>query len=223
MALDLEGENAPAHYFLTVSTKADMSAEQLAGLTSWHKLRTPCLLVREFRSDGVAHFHSVFGSKVKKANTVTLNLRRLFLSLHIPVQVGVTIKVKRAPHLVGMFHYLTKDLGDEKPLVLTGWKMSWIKQQCIDNVKNIPNKMLVKDDHFLKMRTAPGRILAYAKAKGFPIVDKDSYLRLCDQMLIDGFCFDLLKLDMIYGRVMGRLGDARAFHSHHEGKLAFMF
>ncbi len=223
MALDLHAAPADIHYFVTVSTKHDLSAEQVAGLVTWHKLRPTCLLVKEFRSDGVAHFHSVFKSSVKRANTVTRNLTRLFATLEIQVVIGVTIVVKKVTDLIGIWHYVLKDLEpDSKPLVIRGWRLTWIREQLLSNLKKIPHKVLIKDDAFVEMRSSVGLVIEYSKRKGIPIAGKVGFRTCLCAMAEEGYRFEKVKIKQLYIHVLAQLHDTRPFASFIDSELMFL-
>lgn len=169
----------------------------------------------------MAHLHSCFRYDAKQTSTITKSLVRLFDTHQIPYETNVTIRVKKVTDLIGMFHYLTKEL-EGKPLVLTGWRMAWIRQQCLDNLKKMPRKMLVKDDAFIDMRSSVGLVLEYSKRKGIPIAGRTGFRSCLCAMAREGYRFEKIKIRQLYIHVLAQLGDSRPFGSFIDNELQFL-
>lgn len=222
MSVDLHQGKKSKNYFLTLSPRQDLSSVHLAVVVDWHKLRTPCILVSEERTDGVEHYHSVFGDTASRAAKVTEKFNRLMDAGGLPYVKGVTLKIRAVTDLIGMFHYLTKDLGDGKPLVLSGWKLSWIRQQCLENLKKIPKKMLMRNDRLIGVAGSVGLVLEYSKRKGIPLTGKESFRRCLMEMAKEGYRFEKIKIRQLYVHVMAQCGDARAFGAMIDNELQFL-
>jgi len=207
-------------FFLTISPKEQFTPAQAQVVKQFHQHFERCLLVSEVRADGCDHYHSVYSSAHKKTNSETRVLERLFTKNHISFTVGVTIKLKKVSNVLGLFHYLLKDVtADNPPLLLSGWQMSWIKQQCLDNVKNIPRKLLDKEVCMVTKRNGAELLLAYAKAAGMPIQGKECFIEVFLDMEAKHYNFSNVRLVSLYTRVMSLLGIRGPSRANVESEL----
>ncbi len=223
MEVDFHVQAGHYDYFVTVSPRREFLREERDLYCDWHSRFDQCLLVGEDRpQDGVEHYHSILQSSVKSAQSITRQLMCLFDRNQWPYTKGVTIQVKKVTDRVGLFHYLTKDLGDKKPLKIKGWKMSWIRKQCVENVKKIPHKMLTKGGYTVNNKIGVQLVIEYAKARSLPLTGKMSFINVASEMAADGYAFASVKLKFLYSEVMAQTGDKRAFRSMLVNELNFL-
>ena len=202
-------------YAITLGTSRDFLAEEIVSIAQ-HFARNcdACLLVEERGASGKLHLHASTKQKQKTANLVTLALTRLYEKLKIPCQKGVAIKVKKTTDEIGWFHYLTKDMEDgQQPVLIFGWEMTWIQDQCRDNLKKIPHKMMKGNDYTLNMAIATNVVLQYAKRTGIPLSGKDGFKTCICRMAEEGYLFHSVKFKVLYAQVLARTGDTRPMQS----------
>lgn len=222
MALDHHSSDSLFSYFITLTSNVCLSDFEPA-IVLWHRRGDKVLLVGEDHLSGKKHYHSLITvASPKTANALTKNLVRFYEKESIPLQKGVSIKVKRVSNQVGMFHYLTKDLNDSPPVLIIGWTMSWIKEQCLENLKLIPHKMLTKGVVMLTKRNAVGYFLKYREAKGAVVDSKLSFCQLVAEMMTDGYQFDGVQTKYLFSQVMARQGEQRFAISMLMGDLNFI-
>lgn len=202
-------------YWITLTSSQGFCDAQEDQVVQWHRRNSEkVFLVSEFHESGEKHFHSVLACfKPKIAGKVTEKLVRLYRSMEIDVVTGVTIKVKRVNDFVGILHYLCKDLvGD--PLLLIGWRMSWIKAQCLANVKKMPHKVLLKNKKLVTVRTAVDLVVQFASAGGYPLTGVDSFATVTGAMVVDGFRFGNVRLKPVFCQVMAVVGSPSYWREH---------
>lgn len=210
-------------YCITISPRQSFTREERKKLCFWHSKFDSVLLVAEDRpSDGVEHYHSLIQANVKSAHSITKQLVRLFEREGWEYVKGVTCQVKSCSDRIGWMHYLLKDQGDKAPLGIKGWKLSWIKQQCLDNLKKMPHKMLSKGQYMVNPKIGTRLVIEYAKARSIPLTGKDSFKTVLCAMAADGYQFEGAKLKFLYSQVMAMCGDARAFASLIDNELHFL-
>ncbi len=211
-------------YSITLTSANGFCEEAVRTFREWFRSRCDkCLLVRERHASGAIHLHAGATLQDKQTAQVTRKLRTVYNHLNIDIVPGVSIMVKRTSDQIGWFHYLTKDLQQNDHAVLVkGWKMTWIQEQCLANLKKIPYKMLAGDDYSMRMDTATGLVLEYSKRKGLPISGKASFTDCLCHMSADGYQFHRLKLKFLYGHVLSRLGYSSAMRSLIENEIMFL-
>ncbi len=195
-------------YFVTLTSSDGFSSVQEGQIVSWHRNHSEkCMLVRELHDSGKTHYHSIICCRSPKMPAaVTRNLNRLFDSMDIEPVNGVSIVSKKVTDLVGMFHYLSKDLGTDTPLLCLGWRYSWIKQQCVDGIKHIPLRLLRKDQYMVQLSSSVQLIIQYAHAAGYPLTGKASFISVCTEMQSKGYQFEKTKPKWLYAQVMAMCG-----------------
>ncbi len=223
MAQDDHVQTNHYEYFVTISPQREFLREERETLCAWHSKFDSVLLVAEDRpSDGVEHYHSIIQSTVKATTSITKQLARLFEKEQWPYTKGVTVQVKKVSDRIGLFHYLTKDMGDKPPLGIKGWKMTWIKQQCVENVKKIPHKMLNRGGYTVNNKIGPNLVITYAKARSLPLTGKLSFSTILCEMAAAGYQFSGVKLKFLYAETMALTGSKQAFASLLENELHFL-
>ncbi len=199
-------------YFVTL-TAADNLLEHEDAIVQWHRTHSEkTLLVPELHADGRTHYHSIIHTMDKTTNQVTRKLLTLYQRLNIPVVKGVSIIVKASSDAIGLLHYVTKDLQGD-PLLITGWTMSWIKETCKANLKNIPYRMLTKNKYTLQHRSSVELVVQYAYRSGYPLTGKASFIQVVTAMQADGYQFSGIKPTWLYAEVMAVCGYAGAARS----------
>jgi len=208
-------------YCLTLTSGDAFTSVQETAFVEWHRSRAVnCLMVREYHTDGRPHYHSLLQVKSPKtANAITKNLERVYERLKLRWVPKVSVCVKKMTNMTGQFHYLLKDLKGDKPLLLVGWKYTWIKQQCEDSIKTIPLKLLKGETYMVQKNTSVELVLKFATATGIRITCKDSFLDVVIQMQHKGFQFDNIKRACLYTNVMARVGCYQAARSVWEMDL----
>ncbi len=195
-------------YAVTISPKDDYDEKDQKVIIEWHSRFEQVLLVSEVRpQDGVKHYHSLVVSQVRKAQALTRQLERLYSKSAMEFVKGVTFKVKSCKEPVGWFQYLMKDLKDDKPLGLKGFKMSWIKDLVLANLKKMPHRLLLKDAYMVSPKTATRVILEFAKRKSLIVNDKFSFADVVGAMMAEGYQFDSVRFKWAYAQCMAQVGD----------------
>ncbi len=199
--------NNTYRYMLTLTSSVDFFESQEDLIVQWHRHNSDkCFLVREFHDSGVKHYHSLICcTSPRSAGKVSEKLVRLYASMQIDVVKGISFCVKSVSDFVGCLHYLCKDL-DGSPLLLIGWRMSWIKAECLANMKHIPHTMLKKDQYMVQCSTSVQLVLRYAHAAGHPLCGKDSFVTVVVEMMSKGYQFEKIKPRWLYGQVMAMMG-----------------
>ncbi len=209
------------YFCLTLTSADDFTADQQDMIIDWHRKHAEyCLLVREYHADGRKHYHSLLAvKKPKNANGVTRKLETLWKRLNLPWTKGVSVNVKKMTHMTGQFHYLLKDQAGLKPLLLVGWAYSWIKEQCVNNIKSIPLKLLKGEVYMVQKNTSVELVLKFASASGATVTCKDSFIELMVEMQAKGYQFDNVRKASLYTNVMARLGNLQQARSVWESEL----
>lgn len=211
-------------YSYTLTTNRDFTSQEIVSLAQWFaKTCDSCLLVEERGGSGQLHLHAGTQQKQKTTGEVTRRLTKVYADLQIPFTKGVSIKVRKTTDQIGWFHYLTKDMQpDQVPVLIFGWQMTWIQQQCKDNLKKIPHKMVRGDDYVLNMVVAPNLMIAYAKRVGLPIHGKECFKQIVCQMAEEGYQMHNLKFRILYAQILARSGDYRPLKSLLDSELQFL-
>lgn len=219
----IDAHGSQKYMTLTVSPREDLSLAQIEALIQFHRVEGPfALLISELRpGDSVMHFHSVFQSKAIAPTKVREKVERMLKRAGVEVTVSVTVKVRRCSDLIGWFHYCTKDASYVRHYI-KGWQMSWIKEQCVANIKKIPFAVLLKDKHHITAKGATARILAYAKAQGTPVSGKEAFKDVVCAMAREGYEFQNVKMKWCYSQCMAMCGCDRAMRSLLDGELQFL-
>ncbi len=199
--------NNTYRYMLTLTSSIGFNASQEDQVVQWHRHNSDkCFLVSELHDSGGKHYHSVIACvSPRTAGKVTEKLVRLYSQMRIDVVKGISVCVKSVSDFVGCLHYLCKDL-DDAPLLLIGWRMSWIKSECLANVKHIPHKMLRADQYMVQSSTSVQLVLRYAHASGHPLCGKDSFMTVVVEMQSTGYQFEKIKPRWLYAQVMAMVG-----------------
>lgn len=211
-------------YFITLTSADDLSPFEIH-LKDWHTLHSDrCIMVRESHQDDSVHYHSLFvTNSMNSSQAVSRSLERLYKKHDIAWVKGRSIVVKTQTDQVGLFHYITKDIpANGKPLLIIGWRYTWIKAQCIANLKKLPLKLLKKGTVCVSRRVAVALVLEYAKAQGAVITGKFSFAELIAKMASEGYQFDMVAFKFLYCQVMARMGHTRPMVSMVEGDLHFL-
>lgn len=201
--------NGTYQYFITLTSAIGFNGPQEDQVVQWHRRNCDkVFLARELHDSGAAHYHSVVCvSAPRQASKVTEKLVRLYAEMGIDWVKGISVKVKTVSDFVGCLHYVRKDLGDDLPILLLGWRLSWIKQQCIAGVKHIPFKMLRKDVYMIQESTAVAVVIRYASASGHPLTGKDSFMTVVCAMSAEGYRFVKIKKLDLFADVLASVGD----------------
>ncbi len=200
--------NSMYPYMLTLTSSDGFSSVQEGQIVEWCRTHSDkCMLVREYHDSGKAHYHVLICSDTKLANGVTRQLECLYRTMNIEWTPRVSVCVKKVTDLVGAMHYLSKDIPlSEKPLLCTGWSYSWIKSECLGNIKKIPHRMLSKDQYMVKNSSSVQLVIRYAHAGGFPLCGKQSFITVCTEMQGEGYQFENIKPKWLYAQVMAMVG-----------------
>lgn len=211
MAQDPTPQRESHGYCITLTCTGDFTDAQEDEIVQWHRRKTVnCLLVREYHKDGTRHYHStVRMMSPKTAGGVTRQLKTLYASMGIEFGFK-SAAVKKTTDEIGFFHYCLKDVTD-KPLLVTGWLLSWIKEQCKANVMKMPHKEVMKGKRQLNNSNAVDLCLEYALAIGHKVTCLDSFIDLTDLMLDDGYRFTGIRMGQVYAQVKGVHGNKDAW------------
>ncbi len=201
--------NSLYQYMLTLTSACGFLDYQEDQIVQWHKRHSEkCFLVCELHDSGVKHYHSLISCmRPNKSSRVTDKLVHLFSEMSIDYVKGVSVKVKSVSDFIGVLHYLCKDVPiGGTPLYLSGWRYSWIKDECLRNVKHIPHKMLRKDEYMVQSSTCSALVLRYASAAAMPMTGMQSFISVVVAMQAEGYSFCKIKPKWLYGEVMARTG-----------------
>ncbi len=194
-------------YALTLTDGGGLLIHEDA-IIHWHKRKSEkTLLVAELHSDGRTHYHSIIYCSAKQTNSVSRWLETLWGQLDLQWSFNSCV-VKRVTDEIGQWHYLCKDIpSGGSPVYISGWDYSWIKAQCVANVKNIPRKLLTRDNRKVLDSEASRVVITWAKAAGHPITGKLSFVDVIHEMRKDGYQFSGVKFKWLYGDVMAMTGN----------------
>lgn len=178
------------------------------------------LLTREFHDDGRTHLHAVISSPVKNATSITKRCERIYTQLSLPIVKGVSIKCKKVTHFDGAVQYCMKDVPKGgKPVAIKGWDMKTLEDQMLKNLKQMPRKMVTRDDYYINQRTATSLLIEFAKRTACPIIDKITFKMVVCAMMKEGYQFDAIKLAPVYVQIIARSGDTRPAMDWIDGQL----
>lgn len=196
-------------YGITISPKPPGYDEgEIEKLVQWHKeVSDHCYLIVEDRTDGTDHFHSAITCRSKRTSNVTRSLLLFMDKEGLEYVRNVTVRIKHIDDLPGWLSYCQKDQKGRKPLLVRGWKISWIKKQATAFVKSRPVK--VGRVRVVRAAEAASLVIDYAKAQGLPITGLEQFLEVIARMTKDNYCFSGIKRKCVYGDVMCLCGDDR--------------
>ncbi len=198
MSLDIHSTAGHTPFFITWTAVGEYAEDFEKKLCDWHSKKCDTALVVSEGGPGEVehlHYHSLGVFRDGRANGIKRQCDTLYKKLNMEMGKN-TVKVKSVPEIVGLFHYLTKDLKDDPPLMIKGWRMSWIKAQCLANLKKMPHKMLLQDQYTLTPKTAVNIIIQYAKRKGLVLVDRLSFRDCLKSMVRDHY-----RVNGIWGKI----------------------
>ncbi len=209
-------------YAITFTTSSPgFDAHETRTILEWCRHNSDaCMLVEEVAA--TRHLHAAFRCTQKTTVQVTRMICTLYERMKLPWVPKVSVRVRKMTELVGWFHYLKKDLGDKQPLLLTGWKMTWITEQCLENLKKIPHKMLLKQDYQVTSKTGVAIVIEYAKRNNLPLCDKFTFADCITDMAKECYTFDSVRVKWLFCQVMARCGHPRFMKSHILNELAFL-
>jgi len=212
--LDLSSKTRYYGYFITWTPVTEFCDDFPGLLAKWHvKKCDMALLVSEGGpgTDKHLHYHSIGMFKNKQGAGVKRMCETLYGKFNMEVERS-TIKVEEITELYGLFWYLTKDL-EGPPILIIGWQMSWIKQKCLENLKKMPHKMLLKDQAVLTPKTAVPLIIEYANRKGLLLDSKLSFRDCLKQMSKDKWRLVAIwpKITIICAEVLMQCGNDYMF------------
>lgn len=217
------------HPFAVTLTSPDadgFSKAQERAIKDWHINNSDqCLLSRELHGSGLPHFHSYVTVKNKQPAGLTRKLKTLYKQMDMPWSHNA-VKVVTAYEPSGWYGYCWKDLAeDERPLLIKGFALSWIKSEALAAIKVREEKRKGRnpDDPFILGSKNVVRImLEFAKKKSAPVVDKQTYAQLVALMMEDNYSFDRIRHEQIYCQLRCREGSHSAAISMVLGKLNFI-
>ncbi len=221
--LDPTPQKDASGYLVTLTSSVGFNDDQESQIVEWHRRKCHhCMLVREHHKSGERHYHStILVTKPKTANGLKRQLETLYKSMSID-PLGNGIDVRSTTDQMGSFLYLVKELDDDHPLLCIGWLFSWIKDQCVKNVKKIPRKLLMLNRVVLNPANAIPYCLKFAEASGIGVTGKESFKCLVRLMVLDGYSFDNTKFPWLYSQVMCICGDTRALDQQIDLQLTFL-
>lgn len=209
-----EGYTVFMSTFTCVDTFCEEFEEKLA---SWHARKCDSvLLVREGAdgSDTHLHYHSVAAFKNKQAAGVSRQAETFYKKLGMEWDKRRSVVVKKVCDLFGALHYLMKaQPAGRAPLMVKGWKLSWIKEMSLKSLKKMPHAQLLKDQYILSPKTATNMILEFANRKGLPITGRESFRGVIKEMIADHYRVSSIwpKITIIYAEVLMECGNHSGF------------
>ncbi len=208
------------HYLVTLAPKDWFTQEQYAPIKLWFSKHDQVLGYEE--TEGKRHLHVLLSSTQKKTGNVTRALENLFTTHDIPWAKNVTIDVRRSVEPIGHFHYLTNESKGGTQVMIKGWTLTWIQQQCRDNLKKLPRKLLRKDVYVVNNIDGPKLIIDYADCHAMPLTDKFSFIEVVRRMAGDKYRFHTCKKKDLFVDVLAVCGETRYARSLWENELAFI-
>ncbi len=222
MSLDIHDQPSFYPFFITFTSGDPFPESFVADLSAWHVKKCDCcLLVSEGGpgKDKHLHFHSVGTWKTTNPSNVTRACKTLYKKHKIEWTKNC-VRVKTVPELIGMFHYLLKEVSDsDVPLLLMGWKMSWIREKLKANLKKMPHTMLLKDEYFLTPKTATAMLLKYADVHSLRITCIEAFKSLIKRMMIDKYRFANVRWKILYVEVSIAHGNSGPLDDFLESEL----
>lgn len=221
--IDLNADHDLPAFTFTFTSNVEFTPAHEDQIIQWHKKKASfCILVRELHEDGRPHYHSVIAAaRPKNTGSWTRLCETLYKQMDLPIVKGISFRVKKETDRVGWFIYLLKH-QEGPPLLVMGWKLSWIKKQCLEGIRHIPRKMLTKEVTVLTKATASQTVLRYAAAMGRKITGKISFCDVCCAMEGDKYVFGGYQLKHIYREVMNQSGQRALAHEMMMGELHFL-
>lgn len=208
-------------YAITLTLRDGFTPDHFTAVRHYFDLTCEsCLVVAEDHASGGIHFHAATSQRQKTTNEVTRLLHRYYSKQGWEVTPR-SVQVKRMADRVGWFHYLTKDLTGP-PVLVRGWRMTWIQQQCMDNLKKMPRRLLRKDTFVVTHAEGPRLVIEYAKRTGCVLSGKDSFIDVCCQMSRNGYQFHQIRWKQLYTHTMSMCGDMTPMQSFIVGELTFL-
>ncbi len=223
--MDLQATTPLHHWMLTLTSSTGFDDSQEDAVIQWHKRKSEmCLLVRELHDDGRRHYHSLIAcSKPKNQPGVVRALETLYKQLNLDFVPHVSVKVKKMTDKIGAFYYLIKDLkNDDRPLYTYGWRFTWIKEQCLANLKKMPHRMLCTDTVQLTKRTSTRMVIEYAHRSGMPLTGKLSFANVIACMAEDKYQFEGTNMKYLYAQVLAQSGHQSAMRNLVLNELHFL-
>jgi len=209
-----------SYYMATLAPKIWFTKEERAPLYKWFSRHDQVLGYTEVASR--KHLHVLFSSDVKKTGNVTRSLEQLFDKHKIEFEKGITINVKKASHPLGYFHYLTSDVKGGTRVLLKGWRQTWIQEQCRNNLKQIPRKLLKKDVYVVNNVEGPDLITLFAERHHMPLVDKRTFIAVVVEMECNKYRFHSCKKKDLLTNTLALHGHIRCSVSLWESELCFI-
>ncbi len=197
------------YYFVTFTASGGLTGFQCSEIRTHfiHKYEE-CFGCVEQHSSGSDHIHILYSSPTKGAGSLTRVFERMYNRLNIPLVKGVSIKNKSAVNKIGLFHYISKAVKGD-PWLIKSWKYTWIQEQCVQNVKNIPRKMLRSDFIWVTQRDAAGLMIEYARATGRSLTSKKVFAEVFANMKSVKYQFAKVRIMLLYTSVLAICGDSR--------------
>lgn len=215
------------YYKVTLTSRNGLSGKlQFVLLECFKECRHAYLVTEYGESRGNCHLEGVVEFDTEKTSNVTDRIRRVYERLEVEVIPKVTIRVKKATHLVGALIYARKELAerDAKSFIALqiGWTTSWIDEQVKDNVKDIPHSMLKKRGTRLTQVTGPALMFEWCTANNKRVTNKGEYLEIVRDMAEEGYMFGSCRTIGLYQDVCALFGDGMAAQRVAESDLRFI-
>ncbi len=220
--MDVTTETPLCSYMATLTTVDGFNSVQCQEVILFHRANyfVNCLLTDEEHANGSIHFHSLFDCSTKAAGKVTQKFERFYSAKNIPFCKGVSVCVKSVTDKIGAFIYLLKDQDPtQDPLVVRGWKMTFIQEAIRGHTKKIPFKVLLRDVYKVTKSNGTEIVLQYAKDNKMTIDDKQSFGGVVCAMVREKYRFASGSYKFIYTECMCMCGDDRPLRALLETEL----
>lgn len=221
-ATDLSTEKGLTSYMVTLTHSGGFTSDQCDAIIAYHETDffKNIVLVSELHQSGETHFHGVMDVKAKQASTLTKRYQRFYAANDLQWNVKVSVKVKTVTDKLGALYYCMKELTDEdEPLVLKGWKRTWLQEQFRAGIKHVPYKQLLKDCYFVNKRNGCEIVILFAERHNMVIFNKESYGEVVAAMAKDKYRFAASSHRHIYTELRAMTGDRHAIMSLVSGDL----
>jgi len=211
---------------LTSSDANGFTKGQVQMIKQWHVHNTDqCLLSQENHDSGLPHFHSYVTVSNKKAQGLTCKFKTLYKAMDIAWSHNA-VCVKTAANPAGWMGYCLKGLKDDAiPLLVKGFKLTWLKEQAMQSIKEREHKRKGRspDDPFLVgSKNAVRLCLEFADKKGLPVSCKHTFALLVAAMMEDNYNFDRIRFEQLYCQLRCKQGSHTSAVSMIMGKLQFI-
>ncbi len=219
---DITCEEGYHAYAITLTCSPCFSGENCDDIVSFHKedYFHNVLLINELHDSGETHFHALADIKCKQAAGVTRKYERFYKAHDIAYVKGISAKIKTCTDKVGWMHYLLKEFTDDDvPLVLKGWKWTWVQQLVRDSIKKMPHRMLLKDVYKVTKSNGTEIICKYMQVNSMRVANKEDFMDVICAMSREKYRFSSASIKWCFVEVLIQEGHSKGMRALLEHEL----